>query len=89
MVTVLKDEEDRVISYCEWCLVDEKGDLQDNGRYLFVRELWIHEKYRQKGMIEKMIYKIAPEAPAAIYAYWRRRKYNDRIKLFRRSKLYG
>lgn len=81
--------DDKIICFCDWTLVDEQGSVDNFGRYVFVRELWVHREWRGKRLIRKIISSVIEKAPSAVYAYWERRKYGDRIKLFTREELLG
>ena len=90
MVEHVTDPEGRVIAYMEWSLVNDKGVLDDNGTYVFVRELWIWSGVKHGiYIIKSFINKIADEFPKATHGYWKRKKHNNRIKVFTRKELYG
>ncbi len=84
MIESFKDVEGRILAYCDWQLVDDKGTIAKNGEYVFINDIYIAPAYRQNGLIRKIINKIEPLVPNAKYVYWRREKYNDRLKTFRR-----
>ncbi len=84
MITCIKDDDGRIISYMESWQVAQSGFQQLNGEYLWVNSLWVHKNYRNKGMILKMVKITLDKIPAIKYGYWIREKYNGR-----KSKLYS
>lgn len=86
MVTTLKDESGKVISYVEWRLVGRSGFDKVNGEYVYIYDFWVHPDYRHKGRIAMMtdeVMKIVPDS--AKHCYFKRDKYMGRIKMFSRK----
>lgn len=79
----------KIVAYCEWLVVDEEGQPDDLGSFVFIRELWIHHNWRRKNLIKTFVRIISDKAPSATEAYWERRKYGNRLKQFPRWKLLG
>jgi len=86
MVTTSKDENGKIIAYCEWRQVGPSGfDVQD-GPYLYIADLWIHEDYRGLGFLIEIIDKILVLAPSAKACYFTHKKYGDRMsRLWKRE----
>jgi hypothetical protein len=90
MIEQVFDSEGRCIAVCEWAMVNEKGILDDNGTYIFVRELWIWKGVKggyklMKGLIQKL----GSAFPQATHAYWKRKKYNGEVRTYNRGEIYG
>lgn len=92
MVDHIADYDGKVIAYIEWSVTNKDGILDDNGEYCFIREMWIWDKVRGdrgRKMIRSFIKKISENLPQLKYAYWKRHKYNGRVKVFKREAIYG
>ena len=90
MILTLKNEDDFIYSYIMWDTVDIKGDLQVNGEYLYIHDLWIHPHYRGLNCIRKFIHLLEQDSRTNFVksVYWKREKYNDRYsKLINRFKI--
>lgn len=88
MVEVIKDKDDKVIAFCEWNLLDRNGHFDDKGKYVWVQDLWIHDKHRGNGMLRDIINKIALQrAPESIICSFRRGKHNKRLRVYGRHKI--
>ena len=83
------DWDGKIIAYCEYGLVDKLGLPYNKGEYIYVFEIWVHEKFRRKGIIRRFVKEIIEDNPTARYSYWKRHKYKDRIRLFNKEKLHG
>ena len=84
MITCIKDDDGRIVSYMESWQAAQSGFRQPFGEYLWVNSLWVHRNYRFKGLILKMVKMVLDENPSIKYGYWLREKYNGR-----KSKLYS
>ena len=90
MMEQIEDEDGKVIAYIEYSLVNDKGVLDDNGTYIFVRRLWIW-KQLGKGfsVIKKFIKTICEQFPNVKYGYWKDRTFDGPPKLYKREVIYG
>ena len=87
MISVIKDDEERVISYIEWEIVNGDGEFQDNGRYCYIQDYWVHPKWLRKGFILNNLIKQIYEhkfSKNLEWVHWNREKYD-----YRPSKLYS
>ena len=90
MIDTIKDDEGRVIAYCEWSVTDKNGILDDKGEYVFVRNFWIWKSNPLKlSVIRHFVDTISKKISWAKYVYWRRTKYNKRVKVFTREEING
>ena len=86
MVTSIKNNDGFVVAYIEAWPVGPSGFPKFEGEYLWVHDLWIHDTYRQNGMLQQLIWKMLGRVPYVEYGYWRRHKYNGRIsKVYRKE----
>ena len=82
MIDTIKDKEGKCIAYCEWSLRDSLGFEKKDGEYIWINDMWIHEKERGNGMIKKFITSIEPKVPSARHIYWKRDKHNGRLSQY-------
>lgn len=82
MVTSLKDESGRIVCYCEWRLVGKSGFDRPDGEYVWVNDLWVHPEYKRTMRINRIVDEVMRSAPSANYCYFKREKYNGRLKMF-------
>lgn len=87
MVTVLKDNEGKVISYCEWRLVGQSGHETPSGEYVWVNDFWVHEDYRLKHKVERIIDEVMRIVPQARYCYFQRKDKNMKLRIFTRNQM--
>lgn len=85
MITSLKDNEGRIVAYCEWRLVGQSGLETPSGEYIWINDIWIHEYYRNKCYINRVIDEIMILVPQAKYCYFQRRDVNNKLHLWSRS----
>lgn len=78
MVSYLKTRDGYIYALAEWFIVDHEGYNSANGEYVFVKDLWIHDKQRFKDAIKYIIFDINDRCRLAKYVYWNRTKYNKR-----------
>lgn len=87
MLTNLKDEKGKIICYVEWRLVGPSGLEVPSGDYVWVNDIWVHEDYRFKNKINRIIDEILRGFPQIKFCYFQRGKYGDRMKMLNRSQL--
>ena len=80
------DKEGNLQSVIDFWVVDKSGKLDDKGEYVFVNEWYISPKYRGNGTIAEFAKRIIKRVPWAKYAYFERRKYNNRISIYPKRK---
>jgi len=86
LISSIKDEEGKVIAYVCWKQVGKSGFEKFQGEYVYLEDLWIHDAYRGKGLLQRLIADVLEKAPEAQYGYFTREKYGHRMsKLFKRS----
>jgi len=84
MVTVVKDDDERVISYIEWVQVGQSGFDKLYGEFVYIRDFWIHPDFRgDKSIWLSLASQILRKSKGATHCYFQRRKYGGRV-----SKMY-
>ena len=84
MVTNIKDTEGRIVAIAEWRLVGDSGLECTNGRYIWLNDIWIHDAYRNKRLLNRIIDEIMTIVPEAQYCYFQRKDINDKIHIYSR-----
>lgn len=79
MISVIKDDNEKVIAHIEWRKVGRSGFDVECGEFIWLQNLWIHPEYRGKGLLQEMIAEILLKAPDAKWGYFTREKYNNRM----------
>jgi hypothetical protein len=85
MVTTLKDDAGKVIALCEWRLVGQSGQEVPSGEYIWVNDCWVHEEFRMKHRINRIIDEIMRTVPTAKYCYFQRKDVSRKVHLYSRS----
>lgn len=82
MITSLKDDNGRIISYVEWRLVGKSGFDCMDGKYVWINDVWVHSEYRHANRLARMVDEVMRLVPHATHAYFKREKYKGRLKMF-------
>jgi len=85
LITKLKDDDGKIIAYCEWRLVGKSGFDKVNGEYVWVEDLWVHPMFERTNRINRIIDEIMRLVPSAKYCYFQRKKYNDKLRIVSRE----
>ena len=76
MISVSKDNEDRVIAYAESRVVGQSGFDKLGGEYLYIADLWIHESHKNDWAIyRELMNDTFRKALSVKWIYFQRRKY--------------
>ena len=72
MIDTIKNSDGYIVSYIEWEIVDSNGKFKTGGEYVYIQNIWIHENFKNVGLIGKMSEKIYehPHSQKAKYVYW-------------------
>lgn len=90
MLYTLKNNENLIYSYMEWNVVDYLGNTSNEGRYLFIRDLWVHPDYKGGDLINEFIVKLDNDKMTKYvrWIYWEREIETDGKTYQRKSKLF-
>lgn len=79
MISVSKDNNDRIIAYIESRVVGQSGFDVLNGEYLYIADLWIHESHKNDWSIFRELMNHAlRKAWSVKWIYFTRKKYGGR-----------
>lgn len=72
MIDTLKNREGLAYAYVEWQVLDAAGYQSNDGQYIYVKNMWIHEKRRESLAFKCLINKIYrhPYSQKASFVYW-------------------
>lgn len=85
MITSLKDDDGRIVCYASWSLVGKSGYPLENGEYVYLEDIWVHRDFERTKRINRIIDEVMRIAKDAKYCYFKRGKYNGRMKIFTRE----
>ena len=72
MLIKLFNSDGLIYSYFEWDVVDEQGKSDNNGKYMHVRDIWVHNSFYGDKILLKFIYMLNKEKinKSVRYIYW-------------------
>ena len=79
MIEYTLNEEGNLTSVIEFWLVNRQGKIDDNGKYVFVKDWIINPSCRNKNSVAIFAEKLINRVPQATHCYFERRKYNCRL----------
>ncbi len=89
MVTVChNDSTGFVNAYVDYDIVDSLGVQDENGKYCFVREVWVHKTVQKRRMLQGFVMNEHKKFPQVKWLYFLRRKYKDRMSCHDIKKFY-
>ncbi len=89
MVSVLDNQEGYLTAYIEWYVLNEHGQFQENGEFIYIHDTWIHPNKRRGKALKHLIQKINthPLSYTGKYVYWNNQKKDKLTKSFPRARL--
>jgi hypothetical protein len=88
LLAIKKNEDGLIYAYAEYRVVDKDAKDDKNGEYAYIRDCWIHPKYRKETL--KELIKISHKKfPKLKWIYYKRSKYGGRIKLCPIERMYA
>ena len=85
MIEVVRGSDGNIIACLEWYLVDVNGNFDIHGSFVWIEQYEISDSHKQNGILgisRKILEKIIAKAPTANFGYFKRQKYNGRVRLF-------
>lgn len=72
MIETIKNQDGYIIAYIEWEVLDDNGQFKNGGKYIYIQNLWVHEKYRYNNYTADLSQKIHdhPFSQKAEFVYW-------------------
>jgi len=89
MIVYEQDNLGFIVGFLEFEIVNDLGQFENYGKYIYVQGGWIHPTLRNTEVIKKLIRKIDSHefCHNSQWVYWRRGKYNRLSKPFPRERL--
>lgn len=90
MLNVLKNDDGYIYAYVDWTRVNEKSDVVNDGDFIYIKHIWVHERFRNNRVLKILINLIDEDdySNGAKFVYWNREKYNKRqSRIYLRKKL--
>ena len=79
MLLVQRDYAGNLLAAIEWQLVNEDGQLDIHGAYVYVVQVEVNPHLDTRNLFRHFIEQSAKLAPTAKWAYWGRRKNPNRM----------
>ena len=76
MIVTLENNDGYIYAYAEFEVVDGNTVICDEGKYVYVQNIWIHEDYRGNGVLKDLMVDIFIKSKNAEFVYWNRSRYN-------------
>lgn len=79
MIEIVTDDKGELKAVCEYYIVDQQGLLNDNGRLVWIQDVYISPSVRGNGVLKTFTRNIIKKVPQAEAAYFiRGSKYPDK-----------
>ena len=86
MITTLKDYDGKVIAHVEWRVVGQSGYDMENGEYVWISDLWVHEAFNHQSKINELLDEAMKQVPDSVkYGYFQRLVHNDKKRIHSRA----
>ena len=82
MLTKRKDKDGKIIGYIEWVRLTKKNIPDNNGQFVYIRYMWVHEDSRHTGLGDDMFIEMCEETKNSPYVYWQKHKCKDKVETF-------
>lgn len=65
-----------ISAYIVWHVVDDQTRIMDNEKYLYIQDIWVHETFRNTGIIKEFMNEIFvhPITQKVEFVYYHRKK---------------
>lgn len=83
MIETIKDEQGKITAYIEWNLLDQYGHFDNDGKYVWINDLYIQKDLRGNGILKRLSLDIRKLCPQAEEFYFKRHKYKDRVRQYK------
>ena len=84
----IRDKDKNILACCEYYVVDDKGRFDESGQYIWVEQLEFSSMVNGNGIehVQEFVRRIIKNVPWAIAGYFRREKYQGRVRLYSRRR---
>jgi hypothetical protein len=88
MLEVIRNSCGDILACLEWYLVNSDGTWNEKGEFVWIEQLEISSSVNGNGigLIKQFIKKITDQVPWAKAGYFKRLKYDERIRLYSRDR---
>ena len=86
MIEYTLDKNNNITGIVDYRVVNEKGDYDNKGEYVFINNWHINPSYRSIHSIAIFAKKVMDNIPWAKYGYFLRGKYKDKKIMYSREK---
>ena len=86
MLEIIRDKDKNIIAACEYYVVDEKGNWDQKGEFIWVNQLDYSGSVNGHGfgLVKELVKRITKKVPWCKAGYFKREKYNGRVRLYSR-----
>jgi len=72
MIFTLENQDGFVTAFIEWDVLDHRGQFDNNGDYICIREAWIHKSIRRSDALGELSLKIYNDkyTQKSRFVYW-------------------
>jgi hypothetical protein len=85
MLDYLLDKKGNLEAVLDFWIVDDTGKLDDKGDFIWINQLVVSKTASYKKVVAKLIKSVTDCIPHARFGYYKRSKYGDRLKIFKKS----
>ena len=88
MLETIRDKDKNILAVCEYYVVDDEGHFNESGQYIWIEQLEFSSMVNGNGLgyVQEFIKRIIKNVPWCKAGYFRRGKYNNRVKLYSRRR---
>ena len=88
MIAVKQDEDNKVVAYVDYYIVDKFGYPCEVGQYCYVKKCWVHESIRYEYTLKNFVEEEHIKFPTVKWIYYEREKYNKRMSIYDITRFY-
>ena len=84
MLETIRDDNGNLQAVIEYYVVDNQGNLCDEGKFIWINQIEISNSVNGHsfGLLKEFAKRIITTYPQAQFAYFKRKKYNGRIRIY-------
>jgi len=72
MVSYKKDESGYIVGFVEWAIVNSDGQFEENGKYIYIQDIWIKPSHRKTIVLKELATQIYRHqfSQKSSHVYW-------------------
>lgn len=86
MLEIIRDEKGNIQAVLEWNLLNKQGQMDKEGKYIWINKCEVNPDARSNGIIKKFIRIVTDKVPWFEMGYYKRGKRNSKIRMFSRER---